>query len=82
MTNSWAVCKWATKLLDISEFMTRTNYVYLCIRTAAYGVICVCVCVCGMKMYGPEKSPYFKRSVRFQFVMALKVTGAFSEDEA
>ena len=69
-------------VLDISEFMTRTHYVYLCIRTAAYGLICVCVCVCGMKMYGPEKSPYFKRSVRFQFVMALKVTGAFSGDEA
>ena len=74
-------CCW---VLDISEFMTRTHYVYLCIRTAAYGLICVCmcVCVCDMKMYGPEKSPHFKRSVRFQFVMALKVTGAFSGDEA
>ena len=32
------------KVLDISEFMTRTHYVYLCIRTDVR-IICVCVCV-------------------------------------
>ena len=70
--------------MDISEFMTRTHYVYLCIRTAAYGLICVCVCVCvcDTKMCGPEKSPYFNSSVRFEFVMASKETQGFSRDEA
>ena len=47
-----------------------------------YGLICVCVCVCVTKMYGPEKSPYFNCSVRFEFVMALKETRGFSRDVA
>ena len=71
-------------MLDISEFMTRTHYVYLCIRTAAYGLACVCVCmsVCVTRMYGPEKLPYFKCSVEFEFTIALKPTRGFSRDEA
>ena len=37
--------KYTYLLLDIYEFMTRTHYVYLCIRTAVR-IICVCVCAC------------------------------------
>ena len=42
---------------------------------------CVCVCVSVTKMYGPEKSSYFKCGVRFEYVAESKLTGAFSRDE-
>ena len=30
----------------LSEFMARTQSVYLCIRTVVRIIMCVCVCVC------------------------------------
>ena len=34
-------------VLEISAFMTRTQSVYLCIRTDVRIIMCVCVCVCA-----------------------------------
>ena len=42
-------------VLDISEFMTRTHYVYLCIRDSGVRIIlCVSVCLRDKDVCGPE----------------------------
>ena len=47
--------------------MTRTQSVYLCIRTVVRINLCVCVCVCAYMRDDDEwtraSSLYFKRSV-------------------
>ena len=66
--------------------MTRTQSVYLCIRTVVRinlcACVCVCVCVCVFVCaymrdddeWTRASSLYFKRSVGMSFVVALKGT--------
>ena len=57
-------------VLEISPSMTRTQSVYLCIRTDVRIMLCVCVCVCVQTMVGPGiVTQYFKCRVGLNLLL-------------